>query len=47
MHNNVMTPLTKLHLGSAGYCALLGSLNWFRSVEYARPVGVTSERLVP
>jgi hypothetical protein len=42
-----MNPTTKLHLGSAGYCMLLISLNWFRSVEYSRELGVTSESLVP
>ncbi len=42
-----MNPSTKLHLGSAGYCALLISLNWFRSVEYSRQFGVTSENLAP
>lgn len=42
-----MTPSTKLHLGSAGYCALLISLNWFRSVEYSRQLGLKSESLTP
>lgn len=30
-----MKPSTKLHISCAGYCALLASLNWFRSVEYS------------
>ncbi len=42
-----MNPCTKLHLGSAVYCALLVGLNWFRSVEYSRQFGVTSESLAP
>lgn len=42
-----MTLSTKLHLGSAGYCALLAGLNWFRSVEYSRQFGVTSESFAP
>ena len=42
-----MNPSTKIHLGSAGYCALLVGLNWFRSVEYSRQFGVTSESLAP
>ena len=42
-----MSPSTKLHLGSAGYCALLVGLNWSRSVEYSRKFGLTSESLVP
>lgn len=42
-----MKPSTKLHLGSAVYCALLIGLNWFRSVEYSRQFGVTSESFAP
>ena len=42
-----MNPLIKLHLGSAGYCALLASLNWFRSVQYSRQVGLKSESFSP
>jgi hypothetical protein len=42
-----MSPLIKLHLGSAGYCALLAGLNWFRSVGYSRQFGVTRETLAP
>lgn len=42
-----MNSTAKLHLGSALYCALLVGLNWFRSVEYARPIGVTSETFAP
>lgn len=42
-----MNPSTKLHLGSAGYCALLASLNWFRSVDYSREIGVRSESFAP
>ena len=42
-----MNPSTKLHLRSAVYCALLICLNWFRSVEYSRQVGVTSESFAP
>ena len=45
-----MTPSSKLHLGSAGYYAVLTGLNWYRSVEYARKPGVTgmtSETLSP
>lgn len=43
----IMNPTTKLHLGSAGYCALLAGLNWFRSVEYSRQAGVASESFAP
>ncbi len=42
-----MSPSTKLHLSSAGYCALLISLNWFWSVEYSRQFGVISENVTP
>lgn len=42
-----MHPLIKLHLGSAGYCVLLVSLNWFRSVEYSRQNGLTRENIAP
>lgn len=42
-----MNPSTKLHLGSAGYCALLVGLNWSRTVEYSRQSGVTSEGVSP
>ena len=42
-----MSPIAKLHLGSAGYCALLIGLNWFRSVEYSREFGLKSETLAP
>jgi hypothetical protein len=42
-----MSPLIKLHLGSATYCLLLISLNWVRSVEYSRPLGITSETIAP
>jgi hypothetical protein len=42
-----MNPITKLHLRSAVYCALLIGLNWFRSVDYSRPFGVTSESFAP
>lgn len=37
----------KLHLGSAGYCAVLIGLNWFRSVEYSRQSGLQSESFEP
>jgi len=42
-----MNSSAKLHLGSAGYCALLIGLNWFRSVEYSRQFGVKSESFGP
>jgi len=42
-----MNSSTKLHLGSAGYCALLVGLNWFRSVEYSRQFGLKSESFAP
>lgn len=42
-----MRPTTRLHLISAGYCALLIGLNWFRSVEYSRQFGVTKESFSP
>lgn len=42
-----MNPSTKLHLGSAGYCAVLAGLNWSRSVEYSRQVGLTRESFSP
>jgi hypothetical protein len=42
-----MNSSTKLHLGSAGYCALLAGLNWFRSVEYSRQFGLKSESFAP
>jgi hypothetical protein len=42
-----MNPILKLHFGSAGYCALLISLNWFRSIEYSRQVGLKSESFAP
>ena len=42
-----MHSATKLHLVSAGYCAVLISLNWFRSVEYSRQSGVQSESFNP
>lgn len=42
-----MNPRTKLHLWSAAYCALLASLNWFRTVEYSRRVGMTYQSYVP
>jgi hypothetical protein len=42
-----MSPSAKLHFGSAGYCAFLVGLNWFRSVEYSRQVGVMREVLAP
>jgi hypothetical protein len=42
-----MNSSIKLHLGSAGYCALLVSLNWFKSVEYSRQFGLKSESDAP
>ena len=42
-----MNKSTKFDLGSAGYCALLVGLNWFRSVEYSRKIGVSSESNSP
>ncbi len=42
-----MKPRLRLHLICASSCALLVSLNWFRSVQYARNSGVTSESLAP
>jgi hypothetical protein len=42
-----MSSRLKLHLGSAGYCVLLACLNWFRSVEYARQIGLKSESFAP
>lgn len=42
-----MNPLLKLHLGSAAYCAILVSLNWFRIIEYTRKSGLTKESLTP
>lgn len=42
-----MNPFVKLHLGSAGFCGLLISLNWFRAVEYSRSFGVKSESFAP
>lgn len=42
-----MNPSTKLHLGSAGYCALLVGLNWSRSIEYSRQFEVTIESFAP
>jgi hypothetical protein len=42
-----MNPFAKLHLRSAVYCALIVGLNWFRSVEYSRQFGVTSESFAP
>lgn len=42
-----MRRLPKLHLYSAVYCAVLISLNWFRTTKYARVEGVTSESVTP
>jgi hypothetical protein len=42
-----MNPSTKLHLVSAGYCALLAGMNWFRSVEYSRKLGLVNESISP
>jgi len=42
-----MSPTIKLHVWSAGYCASLVGLNWFRSVEYSRQIGLHSESVNP
>lgn len=42
-----MNPLMKLHLWSVIYCAVLTSLNWFRTTEYARHEGIHSQSEAP
>ncbi len=42
-----MSPILKLHLGSAGYCGMLASLNWWKSVQYSRQFGITNESNSP
>jgi hypothetical protein len=40
-----MTSLPKLHLQSAGFCAVLVALNWFRTVDYSRGLGLQHESI--
>jgi hypothetical protein len=42
-----MSARLKIHLFSAGFCALLAGLNWYRFVHFSRKIGLLSDSVSP